>query len=201
MKSYCKELFQKDLPHKKKKKKDPRNHPFPTILSSHRKKTCHRCGGLQSFWKSCVLTALSLAQFRSWHTVAGLINGMLDVWPRADLGSAAEGPGFSSTLQGHHGDGRVHVPFLAFLSCSWKEGALPLWLRAGCVLWRASPISFLNRWRWGRSRKGWGSEAGLFPRPGLPTPNREPKEIQNLAQGCPLSTTTSPTLPSVAPCP
>ena len=34
MKSYCKELFQKDLPHKKKKKKDPRNHPFPTILSA-----------------------------------------------------------------------------------------------------------------------------------------------------------------------
>lgn len=102
-------------------------------------------------------------------------------------------------LQGHHGGGCVHVPFLAFLSCSWKEGALPLWLRAGCVLYRASPISFLNRWRWGRSRKGSGSEAAP-PHP-TPPPNREPKETQDLAQGCPLSTTTFPTIPSVAPCP
>lgn len=36
-------------------------------------------GGPQRFWKPCVLTTLPLAQFRSWHTVAGLINGMLDV--------------------------------------------------------------------------------------------------------------------------
>lgn len=34
--------------------------------------------GSTEFEKSCVLTALPLAQFRSWHTVAGLINGMLD---------------------------------------------------------------------------------------------------------------------------
>ena len=37
------------------------------------------------------------------------------------------------------------------------------------------------------------------PRP--PPPNREPKETQDLAQGCPLSTTTFPTISSVAPCP
>lgn len=36
---------------------------------------------------------------------------------------------------------------------------------------------------------------------GPPTPNREPKETQDLARGCPLSTTIFPTIPSVAPCP